>query len=575
MMLSSSDLDTVLESVGRQRAAAEFESSYLDFKQPGATPKATFATLADAAVCFSNADGGVIVLGVNDKATKRHEALVGAEERHLSVEAIRRGIFERTRPPLTLMVLDRMVDGVRLVLIHVPPGVAIHSNTAGLATRRLGDQCVPFPPDEQRETLMARGHLDWSAQLNEGSVADISSAQLERFRRLLRGAGSEELAQLRDRMLLESLKLLGRGGRLTNAATIMLTSEDTLHEALPAYGYSYQYRPTPGSEAVNRFRGRRPFLEALELVLDAVRLRSEIQPLNVRGGQQLQLVDYPIDAVRELVVNAFIHRSYEALGSVDVEQSPEHLVVASPGALVAGVTPDNILVHASTPRNLLLTEVVARLHVAERTGQGVDRAYREMLRVGKRPPEFASEHDVRVVLRGGIGNSSFVRFINEMPQPLSSDVEVLLALSALRSRPSTHAAGLARLIQRSPSEAEEVLRRLADEETGILERTKRTARQAFPTYRLRSRPLAQLGRAVVYSGRPSDEADAKVIEHVYEFGYVTNATLQRLFDVHVFAARNMLTDLRRREILDKIGKARGGKGVRYGPGPKFPAKTRR
>src|SRR5205807_4825533 len=296
--------------------------------------------------------------------------------------------------PLTLMVGEQFVGGVRLVVIQVPPGVAIHSTAAGLATRRFGLRCLPFTPDEQREVLAARGYHDWSAQQSPEDLGAVSPVQMDRFRRLLRSAGHDELADMRERSLLESLRLMRRGGRLTNAALILLGDVEAMHRAVPTYGYSYQYRPTAGSEATNRLRGERPLLEALELLLDAIRLRSEVRPLNVRGGQQLQLVDYPPNAVRELLVNAFLHRSYEMQGTVDVEQSPEHLAIASPGGLVAGVTPSNILVHASTPRNLLLTEVVSHLHIAERTGQGVDRAYREMLRIGKRPPDFISDHDV-------------------------------------------------------------------------------------------------------------------------------------------------------------------------------------
>jgi len=41
---------------------------------------------------------------------------------------------------------------------------------------------------------------------------------------------------------------------------------------------------------------------------------------------------------------------------------------------------------------------------------------------------------------------------------------------------------------------------------------------------------------------------------------------------NVYAARNMLADLRDREVLEKIGEARGGTGVKYGPGGKFPKK---
>ena len=75
-------------------------------------------------------------------------------------------------------------------------------------------------------------------------------------------------------------------------------------------------------------------------------------------------------------MNGLIHRSYETHGTVDVEHTGDQLVISSPGGFVAGVTPENILTYPSTPRNRLLTETVAVLQLAERTGQGVDRAYR-------------------------------------------------------------------------------------------------------------------------------------------------------------------------------------------------------
>ncbi len=61
-----------------------------------------------------------------------------------------------------------------------------------------------------------------------------------------------------------------------------------------------------------------------------------------------------------------------------------------------------------------------------------------------------------------------------------------------------------------------------------------------------------------------------MLEHVREYGYVTNRTLQRMFDVTMFGARDMLADLRRRGVLCKIGDAHGGTGARYGPGEAFP-----
>ncbi len=199
-----------------------------------------------------------------------------------------------------------------------------------------------------------------------------------------------------------------------------------------------------------------------------------------------------------------------------------------------------------------------------------------MLRAGKPPPRIEDHNQlVRASLAGGIGNDAFIRFVRDLPPDLGGDVDVLICLSLLRDATSIDATRLAESIQRSPVEAQEVLARLADDDADLLEPTRRTVRKSFPSYRLRYKPLAELARAVSYRRRAPDEIDAKVVEHIEEYGVVTNKTLQRLFDINVYAARNMLTDLRDREVLEKIGKARGGTGVKYGPGGKFPKKRAR
>jgi ATP-dependent DNA helicase RecG len=194
-----------------------------------------------------------------------------------------------------------------------------------------------------------------------------------------------------------------------------------------------------------------------------------------------------------------------------------------------------------------------------------------MLRVGKEPPRIEDDGlSVRATLPGGIGNDAFVRFVRDLPDSSSGDVEVLITLALLRAQSTVDAPLLAQSIQRTPTEAQDVLARMTDQEIGLLEPTRRTLRKPFPSYRLRNEPLAALARAVSYRRRTIDRIDEKVIEHVQEYGFVTNRTLQRLFDRDLYAARNLLNDLRERGLLEKLGTARGGPGVKYGPGPNFP-----
>ncbi len=567
-MVTAGSADSALASLAMGIQASHLENETLEFKRPDPDPKATMRLLADAAVCFANARGGDIVLGVDDKKGGP-DAFIDVQP-DLSLDAIRKGIFDRTRPSLTCFVTERYDHGHRLVIVSVPQSIGTCSNSAGLATRRMGTECLPFTPDQQREVLASRGQIDWSAELTEIDQRDLEPLQVERLRQLLRRAGRDELAARDTPQLLTDMRLLGAGGAVTRAGALLLAPAERLAAVLPEHGYSYQYRSTSGSEASNLLRGREPLLGAIELLLDAVARRIQVEPLNLPGGVQLALADYPIDAVRELTVNALIHRSYETHGTVDVEHTTDQLTISSPGALIAGVSPENILTHPSTPRNRLLTETVAMLQLAERTGQGIDRAYREMLRSGKEPPTFRTERLlVQATLAGGSGNKSFVRYIAELSDDLSRDVDVLLALSILRGKRTLDAPTLAETIQRSPAEAQRVLQRMS--EARITEPTRRTAQHPAPTYRLRPEAIAGLARALSYHRRQIDASDEKVTDHIREYGFITNKTVQRMFDIDVYRARNLLADMRSRGLIEKIGDARGGPGVRYGrPGDSPP-----
>ncbi len=71
------------------------------------------------------------------------------------------------------------------MIISVIEGIELYANAKGLATRRLGTECLPFPPEQQVEVRRARGQLDWSAEGSDVSVMDLSQAEFERVRRLL------------------------------------------------------------------------------------------------------------------------------------------------------------------------------------------------------------------------------------------------------------------------------------------------------------------------------------------------------------------------------------------------------
>jgi ATP-dependent DNA helicase RecG len=256
---------------------------------------------------------------------------------------------------------------------------------------------------------------------------------------------------------------------------------------------------------------------------------------------------------------------------VAVEHSPTVFVVESPGPLVAGVNELNILTHPSKPRNRCLFQAARKLRISEETGRGVDRMFRELLRSGHDSPSISQKIDsTRVAFVGGAPRTQVVRFVAQLSESEREDVDTLLVIFTMLTSRTISASGLAPIIQKSEAEAEAVLTRLANDDPGILEATRESARLKRSEYRLRASALGALGSAVAYHRRTVDDTNRKVIAHVNEYGRVSNRTLQNLFDVDVYRARDLLRDLQQREILTKVSKQQRGTAVEYGPGPKFP-----
>lgn len=575
--MPADDVATALALILRgTRSADSLENQTLDFKTQKPSDKETCQDLAEAAVCFANSTGGRIVLGV--AATKLgQDAFTGTS---IPVDVVRARIHALTEPSLMVTVEELKYADARLLLIAVPEGLDVHSTKKGLVTRRWGDECLPMRPIDVSRLDDERRGADWTSQPSGRPVADVDPDAVLRLRILLRSAQDEARRQMgtaADVDLLNGLRLIHIDGTLTRAGEILLCQDaaSAAEEILV-----YQYRQTPGGEAAYAKRWGTPMVTAFAEAMEVITARIGITPVNTSGGQQIQVEDYPLAALREALANALLHGDYRERRPVQIEHSPESVTVRSPGPLVAGITPENILTAGSRARFALLTGACRTLGLAEELGQGVDRMFREMARTGRSTPRVEVEREANdpatlVTFTGGPPNIRVTRFVSDLPEAERNDTDTLLIVLLLCRKKSVTARDVAPVIQRDLSATEAVLRRLSSGDAQMLEPTAGTTGRAHPNYRLRGQSLAALGPAVTYHRRSASDVDRKVCEHVREYDTINSATIQRIFDVDVWQARDMLRDLVGREILVRVSEQARGPKVKYGAGPQFPEKRGR
>lgn len=545
-------------------AAADLETETLDFKEDRASTAETERLLAEAAICFANSAGGTVVLGVSDRQ-RGPAALTGTA---LDPARIRQRIYELSRPHLVVEVTSYPAHP-SVLLVHVPQSADIHSDTQGRAFRRINRDCLPMDPSQQERLREERRGIDWSAQPAGIGIAAVVPEAMATARRMLLTLTDlrRSLAQLGDRDLLAALGGLAGDGGLNRGGAVMFAAPGA---ALPDL-IVYQFRATPGGDPRSVERLPAPGIMAFARAMELIGARQSSTAIALPNGQRLEIEDFPSLAVREALSNAVCHRDYHLAGSIQIEHSPSVLLISSPGPLVAGVTPQNILTTPSRPRNGALTKIARSLGLAEETGRGVDRMYREMIRSGRPVPTIESDaHQVRVVLTGGAPNANIARFVADLPEDEREDTDTMLILMHLCARRNITAELAAPLLQRSAAEAEAVLRRLASDAVGLIERTRHSTGRSTGVYRLRGEPLRRLGTAVAYHRRGTDETDRKIVAHVRDYGRITNRTLQNFLDVGVYKARDIIADLAERGVLTRISVQQRGPHVAWGKGPNFP-----
>lgn len=530
----------------RQRAEANM----------GNRRKSFLGTIAQASACLANSRGGVIVIGVRDKAKTRAEALQGADPAHYSLDAIRLAVHRGTLPPLTVDPVDWDEDGTRLVLVQVPRGAVVHGTTDGTYKRRVVDQCQPIGEAEMRGLQATRGQYDWSAEPSDCDLDAISPAALARAVERLRDAGFDDQANLAEddpEHFLTSCDLID-GPRLRRAAVLLYGDAKALRETVPDWGAILTTAPSPGAEGSVVLRRedseRRPIVLLVDDILARIGALASTEAIRV-SGTQVELVDYPQDVVRELAANAFAHRDWELPGAIEISHSPDELTFSSPGGLLPTLHPDRLL-RETAQRNRRLASEIARLRIAEGAGLGFDRVWRLLAGIGKEPPRITDGPRFTVTVPGGRGDSAFARFLrgNGFPADpkLASDLDVLLVLSALRGERRLNAEKAAPLLQRDLAGCQRVLDRMRN--AGLLEPTRGTARRQHPYYKLSQTALAGMRTALTYRAETIDSDDAKLIRHLKRHRRISNEDVRNYLDCDVPTARNRLTRMRRKGWIE-------------------------
>lgn len=505
--------------------------------------------LVAALVCLANTEGGQLWLGVEDDG--RPTGLHAAHQNPVGLPGL---VAARTSPPLQVTVHDVLAAGVRVLCLEVFSSPSDVATSAGVYLQRRikhdgTPECVPLLPHDRASRAGRFGLADASAQAVGGTtLADFDPIERERLRQTIQQFnGDRVLLELDDEALDGALGLTTRnnaGERVpTLTGLLLIGREPTLREKLPTHELAFQVLERE-AVAFNEFR-RFPLLKALDW------LETNFRPYNPEKEIQVGLFRVPVPKVdmgafREAIANALVHRDYHRLNAVHVRLDDEGLTISNPGGLVDGVTLSNLLVTEPRPRNRTLADAMKRIGVVERSGRGVDKIYRGMLRFGRQQPDYSRSDRNNVVLQlaTGAADERFLRLVLEQeasqggsPLPIDS----LIALAAVREHKRLGADELAVLIQRDVNRAKRTLAHLL--EAGLVQAHGHTRGR---TYTLSAELYQASGDKAAYTrqvGFSKVQHPEMVLNYVRQHGQIRRADVMDLCHLTGAQSQKLLKQL--------------------------------
>lgn len=413
-----------------ERLVAQGESETLELKRSSGQLARAGETLCG----MLNGQGGTVILGATDAGRLLGQEVSDKTRRDLAAMLER---FEPP-PPVEVRYVALPETSRKLIVLEAKPQAESRPFTFdGRPWQRVQSSTSVMPQERYGAMLLARSHARhrWENLPAVGvRLEDLDHEEILRTRdaairqRRISAGTSTDVGDILDRL---GLRI---DGVLTQAAQVL-------------YGTRFLPDYPQGMLKLGRFRGtkitgdildnRQEHLHAFAMVREATAWLDRTLPLAARfpPGQIFREDRQPVpaEALREIILNAVMHRDYSQPGSyVAIAVFDDRIEVRSVGTLPNGVTAESLSgTHPSVLRNPLIAEAFHRTGAVEAWGRGTNRVIEECEKHGIPAPVFEErEGAVYVTFGAEIGPAADMG--HQVGTKLAPSREQVLVLEAAR-----------------------------------------------------------------------------------------------------------------------------------------------
>lgn len=357
----------------------------------------------ETAVAFANTKGGVILIGVSDKGDVQG-VQIGKETLKEWANQISQGTEPRIIPEIEL----NKVDGKTVVVIRIKEFPIKPVSIRGRYFRRVGNSNRIMPMQEIARLHFHSVGMSWDKlPAVDASIGDIDLEKVKRYIRRANESGRRNIgSDEKPLQVLEKLELI-KEGRPTWAAILLFRKEGKrfLSQAAIHCGRFKEETIVVDDRMIEGI-----LIEQIDEAMDFIRKNINVRFVMTGKPAREQIWDYPLEALREALINAVCHRDYTIPSDTEVRIYDDRLIVWNPGGLPFGITMEDLYKpHSSVLRNKGIGGIFYDMELIEQWGSGIDKMRKACAKMGLPEPQFEEYQGFRVIFRKDIYTEEYLR----------------------------------------------------------------------------------------------------------------------------------------------------------------------
>ncbi|MBP6858284.1 MAG: putative DNA binding domain-containing protein [Candidatus Pacebacteria bacterium] len=360
-------------------------------------------------ISFANADGGELIIGIHDRNEKvlsggkfeRWDGFANQEDANNAIADITRNIEPRLLDPhFDFLEIDGHEELGKVLSVAIDKSSDVHYTAGQNAYIRMGAQCLLILGDDITNLQLSKGAKSYENQL----VVDYNVIQLTNSKELKNFIDSYLPKVDPKEFLMKQYLIIDSGTNQSAVYAGVLLYDDNPSAVLQKrcglkitwYDTSEEVPEREHIKCQTTIEG--PIHE--QIIRGLQEMQRIINALPIMGTTGLERAKYPPAAIKEILVNALIHRDYNISDDVSVFIFNNRIEISSPGSLPAFITAENILTERFS-RNPKLVRLLNKYpdRPNHDIGEGLNTAFQKMQDVRLKPPIInATKTKVTVIL---------------------------------------------------------------------------------------------------------------------------------------------------------------------------------